>query len=109
MNPYFGPSGLQNLKNNPENDVNSIPSVSDAFYTAEAWERFAHTGDISDYLHYKHLENHRLEVIARYGGTDKDQWDYSPNSYHGGGGSASYYPYRKRGGPYRLRSGSQKV
>ncbi len=79
MNPYFGPSALQN----PEKNINSNLFGSCAFDAAEAWERFAHTGGISDYLQYKRLENHRLEVTAHYGGADKDQWDHSPNPYDG--------------------------
>lgn len=82
MNPYCGPSGLQNPERNRNADsFNSCSSC--AFCAAEAWERFAHTGGISDYLQYRRLENHRLEVSAHYGGTDKDQWGHSPNPYDG--------------------------
>jgi len=59
------------------------------FHSAEqAWNQFLSTGEISDYLWYKQLQ--QLSEV-KSGRAGQDQWNHSSGSYDGRGRSSSYH------------------
>lgn len=49
----------------------------------QAWNQFVTTGDIMDYLRYKHLEDEATEVTATYAAQDQRNYPSGPNDAGG--------------------------